>query len=44
VKTTRYPEAGVGVAETDGEVVADELVPVTGELHAESNPTRMTAG
>jgi hypothetical protein len=43
VKTTRYPEAGVGVAESEGEFVG-ELVPVTGELQAVRNPTRMTAG
>jgi hypothetical protein len=43
VKITRYPEAGAGVAEREGELVA-ELVPVTGELQAAINPTRMTAG
>jgi hypothetical protein len=40
VKTTRYPEAGAGVGETDGEVV--EVVPEAGaELHAERSPMRM---
>jgi hypothetical protein len=43
VKITRYPEVGAGVAERDGEFVVG-LVPVTGELQAAINPTRMTAG
>jgi hypothetical protein len=39
VKTTRYPEAGAGVGETDGDVV--EVVPAAGaELHAERRPMR----
>jgi len=39
VKTTRYPEAGAGVGETDGDVVG--VVPAVGtELHAERMPMR----
>jgi hypothetical protein len=47
VKTTRYPEAGRGVAEMDAEGLAvAEFVLVAGaELHAERSPRRvMTAG
>jgi len=44
VKITRYPEAGVGVAETDGEFEVAAVVPLAGELHAERRPSRMTAG
>jgi hypothetical protein len=45
VKTTRYPEAGRGVAEGDA-VAVGEVAPVAGaELHAERSPIRMmTAG
>jgi hypothetical protein len=39
VKTTRYPEAGAGVGEADGDIVG--VVPAVGaELHAERMPTR----